>query len=102
MKRSRQQLLKVLLGTGLYLLLKGRERLEDTISDNIRGRSEHSGHLKWILLGVGMGVGVGMLSAPVSGRETRERLSDKVHNIGDRFRHRFQDDRAATGTQGTR
>ena len=74
----------------------------NTITENIRGRSGHSGHLKWILLGVGMGVGVGMMSAPVSGRETRERLTDKVHNIGDRLRDRFQFNRAATGTQGIR
>lgn len=96
MKRSRQQLLKLLLGTGMYFIHKGREGLADRISDSIRGRS--SGHVKWILLGVGVGVGIGILSAPVSGRETRERFSDKVHNIGDRLRDRLQAGREATGT----
>jgi uncharacterized membrane protein YidH (DUF202 family) len=98
-RHSRNQLLKVLLGTGLYVLLKGRERRADTIRDNIRGRFERPSHLKWILVGVGVGVGVGMVLAPVTGRETRERISDKVHDIGGRVRGRFQAEGArATGT----
>jgi hypothetical protein len=42
-----------------------------------------------------------MLLAPVSGREARDTLSDKVQDIGGRVRDRFQsEDVRATGTQG--
>ncbi|HKU27587.1 MAG TPA: YtxH domain-containing protein [Candidatus Sulfotelmatobacter sp.] len=33
------------------------------------------------LLGVGLGVGVGMLIAPTSGQETRERLGQKARDL---------------------
>jgi hypothetical protein len=95
MKRhSRSQLAKVLLGSGLYLLHRGRERLVDTVSENILDRFERRSHLRWVLVGVGVGVGIGMLLAPEAGRETRERISDKVHDIGGRVRDRFQAERA--------
>jgi len=100
-RHSRNQLAKVLLGTGLYLLLKGRERLADTINDNILSRFERPSHLRWVLVGVGMGVGIGVLLAPESGRETRHRISGKVHDMGGRVRDRFQAERVRpTGTQG--
>jgi hypothetical protein len=35
-----------------------------------------------------------MLLAPEAGRETRERISYKVHDIGGRVRDRFQAERA--------
>jgi hypothetical protein len=103
-RHSRNQLLKVLLGTGLYLLHRARERTADSISDigdSIRGRFERPSHLKWILAGVGLGVGVGILLAPVAGRRERENISDKVHDVGGRVRDRFQTEReGATGTKG--
>lgn len=119
---TKNQLLKVLLGTGLYLLDPVRDRIADKvndisdrakdtyddavdrvsdISDSIRGRFEPPSRLKWVLIGVGVGVGVGMLLAPVSGSEARESLSDRVHDIGGRMRDRFQSDiDRPTGTQG--
>ncbi|MBV8476852.1 MAG: YtxH domain-containing protein [Acidobacteria bacterium] len=123
MKRdTKNQLLKVLMGTGLYLLDPLRDRFADKVSDisdraqdtyqdavdrvsnlsdSIRGRFERPSRLKWMLIGVGVGVGVGMLLAPVTGREARETLSDKVQDIGGRVRDRFQsEDERATGTQG--
>lgn len=119
---TKNQFLKALLGTGLYLLDPVRDRIADRVSDigdrakdtyedavdrvsdirdSIRGRFERPSRLKWLLIGVGVGVGVGMLLAPVTGREARENLSDRVHDIGDRVRDRFnaESDRA-TGTKG--
>jgi hypothetical protein len=123
MKRdTKSQILKVLLGTGLYLLDPVRDRIAETVSDfgdrakdtyesaadrlgdirdSIGERFERPSRLKWMLIGVGVGVGVGMLLAPVSGREARDTLSDRVHDMGSRMRDRFQsEDLRATGTQG--
>ena len=115
---TKNQLLKVLLGTGLYLLDPVRDRIADKISDigerakdtydetvdrvsdigeSIRGRFERPSRLKWMLIGLGVGVGVGMLLAPVSGSEARESISDRVHDIGGRMRDRFQSE-AERGT----
>ncbi len=123
MKRdTKSQLLKVLLGTGLYLLDPVRDRIADKvsditdrakdtyddtvdrvndISDTIRGRFERPSRLKWMLIGLGVGVGVGMLLAPVSGRQARETVADKVQDIGTRVRDRFQaEGDRPTGTEG--
>lgn len=119
---TKNQLLKALLGTGLYLLDPVREKLTDRFNDmsdkaqdtyenvvdrvsglrdSVTGRFERPSRLKWMLIGVGVGVGVGLLLAPVSGEEARSTISDKVHDIGGRMRDRFQaDDVRATGTQG--
>jgi hypothetical protein len=123
MKRDRKnQILKVLIGTSLYLLdpVRGRiadrfsdisdrarhtyddavERVSD-ISDSIRGRFERPSRLKWMLFGMSVGVGVGLLLAPCTGREARESLSDRVHDIGGRVRDRFQSEsERTTGTKG--
>lgn len=91
-KHSRAQLLKVLLGTGIYLLHRGRERMAHRISDIgdvIQGRLERPSHLKWILIGVGMGVGAGMLLAPVTGSKARESISNKAHDIRGGIRKRL-------------
>jgi YtxH-like protein len=119
---TKSQILKVLLGTGLYLLDPVRDRIADRVSDlsdrakdtyddavdrvsdigdSIRGRFERPSRLKWMLLGVGVGVGVGLLLAPVTGREARENISDRVHDIGGRVRDRFHaESERGTGTQG--
>ena len=49
------------------------------------------------------GVGVGMLLAPASGEETRNNLSDKVHEFSDRMRDKFSgsESEPSTGTYGT-
>ena len=120
---TRNNLLKTLMGAGLYLLDPLRDRLADriddisdraqdtyesaadrvsSISDRLRGRQSDSfGNIGWLLLGVGVGVGVGMLLAPASGEETRSNLADKVHEVGDRVRTRFSSEpRPASGTYG--
>ena len=48
--------------------------------------------------GVGVGVGAAILFAPASGEETRNSISDKVQDIGDRVRERFST-RTPTGTE---
>lgn len=122
-RNTRNNLLKVLLGAGLYVLDPMRERLSDRlddlseraqdtyesaldrlsdVSDRIRGR-RHSGweSAMWALIGVGVGVGVGMLLAPAAGEETRSTLSEKVQEVGGRVRSRFSSGpKSPTGTYG--
>jgi hypothetical protein len=109
--RKENILWNVLLGTGVYLIDSLRDRMSgsfDDISDRardtygeasrrvsrasdvIRGE-DHRGMstAAALLLGVGVGVGVGMLLAPASGEETRNNLSNKVQEFGDRMRDRF-------------
>lgn len=124
MKRNtRNNLLQMLLGAGLYMLdpvrerFSGRidnlsERAQDTyenaldriseVSDRIRGRRNHGWHnAMWALIGVGVGVGVGMLLAPASGEETRTNLSERVHDVSDKVRSRFSSEpKPPTGTYG--
>lgn len=128
MKLRREKILwNVLLGTSVYLLDSLRSRLSegiDDISDRardtygeasrragravevVRGadhREDHSGinAAAALLAGVGVGVGVGMLLAPASGKETRDTISNKVHDFGDRVRDKFSTEpkrEAGTGT----
>ena len=125
MRLRRENLLwNVLLGSGVYLLDSLRDRLSsgmDDLSDRardtygeaskrvsraseaIRGE-DHSalGTAGALLLGVGVGVGLGMLLAPSSGEETRNTISSKVHEFGDRMRDKFQEPRnESTSTYGT-
>src|SRR5215467_5972358 len=116
MRLRREKILwNALLGTGVYLLDSLRDRLStgmedlsdrarDTYSeasrrvsrasDVIRGE-DHSimGNAGALLLGVGVGVGLGLLLAPTSGEETRNTISSKVHEFGDRVRDKFQEPR---------
>jgi uncharacterized membrane protein len=104
-KHTRNQLLEALLGTGLYLLHRKREHEADRISDvaaEILDHFERPSHLKWVLVGAGLGIGFGMLLAPVTGREARENISSRVHDIGGRVRSRFEERKRATGTRGVR
>lgn len=50
-------------------------------------------------VGVGVGVGAGILLAPSSGEETRNSISDRVHDIGDKVRSRVSGKKYATGTE---
>lgn len=120
---TRSNLLRLLLGAGLYVLdpLRDRlsERLDDigeraqdayegaadrisSMTDRIRGRqSDHWANVAWLLVGAGVGVGLGMLFAPASGEETRSNLSEKVQKAGDKVRERFSPQpRPASGTYG--
>jgi hypothetical protein len=125
MKLRREKILwNLLLGTGVYLLDSVRDRLSegiDDLSDRARdtygeasrraGRAmevvrgeDHRGinSAAALLAGVGVGVGVALLLAPASGKETRDTISNKVHQFGDRVRDRFSEQKRepATGSYG--
>jgi len=120
--------LKVLLGTGLYLLEQSdgatkdvRKRAADRFSDlrdvaqdkyetaterldratrAIRGEDQSmAGNVLRFVAGVAVGVGIGLVLAPASGEETRNVIAGKVHEMGDKVRQQFSDD-AGTGTHG--
>jgi hypothetical protein len=122
MKFKKQQLLSLLLGTGLYLLESMRERLPDNV-DDIKGRvrdtydtasdrvgrataalrGEEDSHILGkvgaLLVGVGIGAGIGVLIAPASGEETRADIAGKVSDFSDKVRESAGKKRA-TGTYG--
>jgi hypothetical protein len=124
------KILKILLGTGLYLLEQS-DSATKTVRDRAAGplgdlrdaaqekyevaaermarasraiRGEDSDLLRNTLLftaGIGVGVGVGLLLAPASGDETRSLIAGRVHEVGDKVRKQFSSERAAaTGTRG--
>jgi hypothetical protein len=120
---NRSNLLRLLLGAGLYVLDPLRDRLADRLDDigeraqdayegaadrlgsmrdRIRGReSSPWTNVAWLLVGTGVGVGLGMLFAPASGEETRSNISDKVQKAGDKVRERFSPPpKPASGTYG--
>lgn len=122
MKMRKEKLLwNVLLGTGVYLLDSLRERVSESTdeitdrlrdsygeasrrvsraSDAIRGEDHHGfGTAAALLIGVGVGVGVGMLLAPASGEETRNTISNRVHEFSGRVKDKFSEgERPSTGT----
>ena len=119
-QRKEKMLWNLLIGTGVYLLETLRERAGDSfdnISDRARDtygeasrragratealRGEDSHYLSTtaaLLIGVGVGVGVGMLLAPASGEETRDTLTNKVQEFGDRVRDKFNDQKRESGS----
>lgn len=124
MKLRREKVLwNVLLGTSVYLLDSLRSRLSegiDDISDRAHDtygevsrrtsramqavRGDHGSGINSamaLLAGVGVGVGVGLLLAPASGKETRDTISNKVHDFGGRVRDKFSaESKPTTGTYG--
>ena len=114
-----KKVLKVALGTGLFLLdqpdeakrnvrskISGqvddlRERAQDTYqvaadrmgraADVLRGEDDHRSLWNAVRLvaGIAIGIGVGLLIAPANGDETRSRLADKAQEFGDNVRQRF-------------
>lgn len=42
--------------------------------------------MKSFLVGLGLGVGLGMLFAPMSGEETRRNISDRANDLADQAR----------------
>lgn len=112
------KLLKIALGTGLFMLDQSdrtRKNMRKRVSDHVEDlrdfaqdtfetaadrvaraskalRREDS-HAGWNMLrfaaGVGVGIGVGMLLAPDKGDETRAKLAEKAHDLGDNVRQRF-------------
>ena len=47
--------------------------------------------MKSFLAGLGIGIGIGLLFAPLSGEETRERLSQRSHNLADTARRQAEE-----------
>jgi hypothetical protein len=112
------KLLKLLLGTGLYVLeqsdhstKKMRDRAAGELNDlrdaaqekyevavdrvsrasrAIRGEdSPVLGNALRFVAGVGVGVGLGLIFAPASGEETRSVLVNKAQGFGDKVRKQF-------------
>ena len=118
--KKEKMLWNLLLGTGVYLLESFRERAGDSLED-LRGRAretyseaarrtgratealrgEDSHYLSTtatLLIGVGVGVGVGLLLAPASGEETRDTITNKVQEFGDRVRDKFNEQKREPGS----
>jgi len=115
-------LLKSILKTAVYFLDQSdrvasdmRDRVSDSLDNaadrvsDLRDRAQdlyegESHTLRNVLVfaaGVGVGIGAGMLLAPVSGEEIRGSIGDKVQDISDRVRDRFSSETDnATGTEG--
>ena len=122
--RDKNNVLKVLLGVGMYLLDPVRDRLADRLDDwsdraqdgyqeaagrldraarAIRGEDRsHLSTATALLLGVGIGVGIGLLFAPSSGEEIRSTVAGKVQDVSDKVRSQFSSERRgpSTGTYG--
>jgi len=124
--RDKNNVLRTLLGVGMYMLDPLRDRLADRFddwSDRAQdGYEEASGRLNRasrairgedssylstataLLVGVGIGVGIGMLFAPASGQELRSTVADKVQDVSDKVRNQFSAERrgssTSTGTYG--
>jgi YtxH-like protein len=104
--KQRRTMLNVLVNTGLSLLNSIRDRMPADLGDSVRDtystasdrvgraadalRGEEDSHLLGtvtaLVIGVGIGVGIGLLIAPASGEETRENISDKVADFGEKVR----------------
>ncbi len=128
--KSMNDFLKLMLGTGLYLLeqsdqstRKIRERAAGNLSDlrdlaqdkyetatdrvskasrAIRGDDNRIvGNALSLAAGVGIGLALGVIFAPASGEQTRSAIADKVHVFGDKVRQQFSsEDLDSTGTNG--
>jgi hypothetical protein len=103
------KLLKSLLQTGLYFLEQpdraaeaARERVKEDIDEVGRKFQGEDHTLRYILTfaaGVGVGLGVGMLTAPSSGEESRSAIASKARDVGDRVKKNVSGARnPATGT----
>ena len=120
------QMLRLLLRTGLYLLEPDRvdsirEKVSDRIDDlgektretydaaskhvsrlarSVRGEHEdHTlGNTLAFLAGVGTGVAVGILFAPASGEETRGNLAEAAQQATGKVRDRFSSRSTNAGT----
>jgi len=100
------RVLKSLLKTALYAIDQ-LDRTSDQVSDLAdRGRAiikrqQNSGRSSAASFAIGavIGVGLGLLLAPASGQETRNAISEKVRNIGDRIGERMGSGLPPTGTE---
>jgi ElaB/YqjD/DUF883 family membrane-anchored ribosome-binding protein len=129
-QKSMSKFLKLLLGTGLYLLeqsdqstRKIRDRAAENLNDlrdlaqdkyetatdrvskasrALRGDDgQFVSNALSMAAGVGVGLAIGLIFAPASGEETRSALVDKVQTFGDRVKQQFSSGNLdATGTHG--
>ena len=102
-----KKLLKLMLGTGLFLIESNRvgrrvgrqvgdlrdsasDKLDDfadrigRVSDSLSGRRDYVTPIGSFLVGMGIGAGLGMLFAPASGEETRSKIMDQAADLKDR------------------
>lgn len=56
------------------------DRLENAVSV-LQGRSQWPSRVAFLLVGLGVGAGMGILLAPASGRETRESVRDRAVDL---------------------
>ncbi len=89
-----------------------KEKYEDTTDRLREARNALQGRSDWVastasfLGGVGIGVGLGILFAPVSGEEARAALRDKATDVKNKVSDftsgatRYSSTTAATGTNG--
>ena len=106
-----KKLLKVMLGTGLFLVETNRvgrrvrshvgdlrdsasDKIDDVVdrigrvSDRLSGRRDYVTPIGSFLIGMGVGAGLGMLFAPASGEETRSKIMDQAADLKDRVSQR--------------
>jgi len=108
MRREKNSLLDLLVDAGLYLLNPVRDRLGDhidTVSEKAKDAyDEASGRVRKasraitgedrsgisstaaLLLGVGVGVALGILFAPASGKQVRRNIADSAREFRGRIR----------------
>lgn len=79
----------------------------DNAQDALRGRTHWFGSTLGFLGGVGIGIGLGMLLAPVSGEEARSAIRDRAADVRDKVTDfatgssgssQFRQSQAPTGT----
>lgn len=115
-----KKLLKVMLGTGLFLVESNqvgrrvrshvgdlRDSASDRIdavvdrigrvSDRLSGRRDYVTPIGSFLIGMGIGAGLGMLFAPASGEETRGKIRDQAVDLKDRVSQRAANIRDRAG-----
>ena len=103
-----KKLLKSLLQTGLYFLEQPeraaetvRERIKedvDQVGRRFRGKDHTLQYVLAFTAGVGVGFGVGMLTAPACGGESRSAIAGKVRDVGDKVKaHISGEGNLATG-----
>jgi gas vesicle protein len=80
---------------------KSGSRRVSRAAEALRGEDHHAlGTAAALLVGVGVGVAAGLLFAPASGEETRNNLTGKIRDFGERAKERFDKGESATGTYG--
>ena len=60
--------------------------------------------MKSFLMGIGLGIGLGVLFAPMSGEETRDNITQRVGDLTDQARDKFEEsrDRVRSGISAIR